>query len=61
MNALWSVTEVDILAMMARPSEVPNCASVWKTAPPSACVFSGKTSVITSAATVNMTAVEGLA
>lgn len=31
-----SVTDDDILAMTARPSEVPNCASVWNTAPPSA-------------------------
>ncbi len=44
------------LTLMARPSDVPNCASVWNTAPPSLCVSSGKAEVTTRAATVNSTA-----
>ena len=50
------VTADEMLAMMASPKELPNCARVWNTAPARACVLSGKAEVMTSAATVKRTA-----
>ena len=52
------MTDAEMLAVMANPRDVPNCAIVWKTAPASACVLSGKTDVITSADTVNSTSTD---
>ena len=49
------VTEEEMLAVIASPRELPNCARVWNTAPARAWVLSGKAEVITRAATVKST------
>jgi hypothetical protein len=50
------VTLLEIIAITARPIDVPNCATVLKTAPASAWVCAGKASVIIRLAIVKMTA-----
>lgn len=50
-----SVTEEEMLAMTARPRELPNCVKVWKTTPARAWVLSKKADVTTRAATVKST------
>ena len=58
LNFEWLVTDEEILAVIASPRDVPNCAIVWNTAPANACVLSGKMDVMTSAEMVNKTSTE---
>lgn len=41
--------------VMVRPTEVPNCAQVLKTAPPRACVCGGKIAEMIKSPTVKRT------
>ena len=52
---LRCVTDEEMTAMMAIPTEVPNWATVLNTAPARACVSTGKTSVIKMLETVKRT------
>lgn len=45
----------DIKDMIANPPVKPNCDAVLKTAPASACVFTGNTSITTRCAIVKVT------
>lgn len=47
------VIELAKTADIARPTDFPICATVLKTPPASACVFSGKEAVMTRLETVN--------
>lgn len=53
-----SVTDPEITAITAILVDIPSCATVWYTAPASACVSSGKISVIIRLATVKFTKVD---
>ena len=48
-------TELDMIAMTAILIEMPSWATVWYTAPASACVSGGNMSVMTRLATVKLT------
>jgi hypothetical protein len=54
------VTLAAMTAVTVRPIEVPNWATVLKTAPARACVVGGKTSVIIRLAIVKITDLRGV-